>query len=61
MIFEVLIVSMLLALFVVYYPEFFSWFFMRIKTKYLKPEVSIFELLIIGVIVYLLVLVYSGE
>jgi hypothetical protein len=52
---------MLLALFIVYYPEFFSWFFMRIKTKYLKPEVSIFELLIIGVIVYLLVLVYSGE
>ena len=61
MIFEVLIVSMLLALFFVYYPEFFSWFFMRIKTKYLRPEVSIFELLIIGVIIYLLVLTYSGE
>ncbi len=61
MIFEVLIVSMLLTLFVVYYPEFFSWFFMRIKTKYLRPEVSIFELLIIGVIIYLLVSTYSGE
>ena len=61
MIFEVLIVSMLLALFIVYYPEFFSWFFMRIKTKYLRPEVSIFELLIIGVIIHLLVLTYSGE
>jgi len=61
MIFEAFIVSIFITIFLFYYNEFFSWFFMQIKTKYLRPEVSIFELLIIGVIIYLLVSTYSGE
>ena len=51
---EALLVTVTVVLLMHYKPEFFSWFFYRIKTKYLRPEISILVLLTIGVIIYLL-------
>jgi hypothetical protein len=61
MIYESLLLALVIAVVIMIHPEFFSWFFTHIKTKYLRPEVSIFELLIIGIIIYILVLIYPGE
>jgi len=52
---EVLLLTLSVVLLMHYKPEFFSWFFYRIKTKYLRPEISILELLTIGLIIYLLI------
>ena len=52
---EALLVTVTVGLLMHYKPEFLSWFFYRIKTKYLRPEISILELLTIGLIIYLLI------
>jgi len=52
---EALLATLAVVLLMHYKPEFFSWFFYRIKTKYLRPEISILELLTIGLIIYLLI------
>jgi uncharacterized protein YacL len=52
---EALLATVFVVLLMHYKPEFFSWFFYRIKTKYLRPEISILELLTIGLLVYLLI------
>jgi len=52
---EALLSTIFVVLLMHYKPEFFSWFFYRIKTKYLRPEISILELLTIGLLVYLLI------
>ena len=51
MIQEALLLALLIGVVITVKPEFFNWFFYKIKTKYLKPEVSIFELLAIVLIV----------
>ena len=51
MIQEALLLALLIGVVVIVKPEFFNWFFYKIKTKYLKPEVSIFELLTIVLII----------
>jgi hypothetical protein len=51
MIQEALLLALLIGVVIVVKPEFFNWFFYKIKTKYLKPEVSIFELLTIVLII----------
>jgi hypothetical protein len=48
---EILLLSLIIGVVIIHKPEFFNWFFYRIKTKYLKPEVSIFELLTILLII----------
>jgi hypothetical protein len=50
---ETLLLALLIGVLIIAKPEFFNWFFYRIKTKYLKPEVSIFELLTIVLIIFL--------
>tara|TARA_A100000172_G_C3012632_1_gene100344 strand:- start:727 stop:912 length:186 start_codon:yes stop_codon:yes gene_type:complete len=51
MIQEALLLALLIGVVIIVKPEFFNWFFYKIKTKYLKPEVSIFELLTIVLII----------
>jgi hypothetical protein len=51
MIQEMLLLALLIGVVIIVKPEFFNWFFYKIKTKYLKPEVSIFELLTIVLII----------
>jgi hypothetical protein len=51
MIQEILLLALLIGVIIIVKPEFFNWFFYKIKTKYLKPEVSIFELLTIVLII----------
>jgi|TARA_R100001163_G_scaffold45053_1_gene33938 hypothetical protein len=51
MIQEILLLALLIGVVIIVKPEFFNWFFYKIKTKYLKPEVSIFELLTIVLII----------
>jgi len=53
MIQEALLLALLIGVVVIVKPEFFNWFFYKIKTKYLKPEVSIFELLTIVLIIFI--------
>ena len=53
MIQEALLLALLIGVVIIVKPEFFNWFFYKIKTKYLKPEVSIFELLTIVLIIFL--------
>ena len=53
MIQEALIIALLLCVLIMFKPEFFNWFFYKIKTKWLKPDISVFELLIIALIVLL--------
>ena len=53
MIQEILLLALLIGVVIIVKPEFFNWFFYKIKTKYLKPEVSIFELLTIVLIIFI--------
>jgi len=53
MIQEALLLALLIGVVIIVKPEFFNWFFYKIKTKYLKPEVSIFELLTIVLIIFI--------
>jgi len=48
---ETLLLSLVVVAVVVHKIEFFNWFFYKIKTKYLRPEVSIFELLTVLLII----------
>lgn len=54
MISEVLIISAILTFIIIWYPEIIDWLLQKIRTKYLRPEVSILELLILGLIIYLI-------
>ena len=53
MIQEALLLALLIGVVIIVKPEFFNWLFYKIKTKYLKPEVSIFELLTIVLIIFI--------
>ena len=53
MIQEALLLALLIGVVIIVKPEFFNWFFYKIKTKYLKPEVSIFEPLTIVLIIFI--------
>ena len=55
MIQEALLLALLIGVVIIVKPEFFNWFFYKIKTKYLKPEVSIFELLTIVLIIFIFI------
>ncbi|BAQ94063.1 hypothetical protein [uncultured phage_MedDCM-OCT-S28-C10] len=55
-----LIILCVVVLAMHYYPDYFSDFLHTIKTTYLRPEISIFELLILGIIVLLLWTIISG-
>jgi hypothetical protein len=48
---EALIIALLLSVLLIVKPEFFNWFFYRIKTKWLRPDISVFELIIIALII----------